>query len=183
MLTVGRTRHGGPLEQVNYPLLFAGQLLRFDLEPRELLVAAGEHDIHPIPVDQLVPEAGQGAVVVQAQAQACARTGFDWTAIDHVDTRRGVQLERRIARLLGGGCERPVGVHVELAHGRIHAFHAPTVDGVGIRIDRELVGLELGTLVSVSAPRDVDDAAEWTAAQVTPALAAELGAPGSGAAR
>lgn len=43
MLTVGRTRHGGPLEQVNYPLLFAGQLLRFDLEPRELLVAAGEH--------------------------------------------------------------------------------------------------------------------------------------------
>ncbi len=140
------------------------------------LVDAGEHDIRPIPVEQLVPEAGQGAVVVQATAQVCPRTGLDWTAIDHVATRRSVQLERAIARRFGGGCDRPVGVHAELEAGRIHVFFASSPDAVGARAAHDVMGLELGTLVSVRAPRDVDDAAEWTAQRLAPTLAELVGA-------
>ncbi len=139
------------------------------------LVDAGEHDIRAIPVDQLVPEAGQGAVVVQTTSQVCARTRFDWTAIDDAATRRGVQLERALARRFGGGCDRPVGVHVELEAGRIHAFFAPSPDDLGTRATHDVMGLELGTLVSVSAPRDVDDAAEWTAQRLAPTLAQLVG--------
>ena len=140
------------------------------------LVDAGEHDIRAIDVDQLVPEAGQGAVVVQATSQVCPRTGLDWSAIDHVATRRTVQLERAIARRFGGGCDRPVGVHAELEQGRIHAFFAPSPDDVGRRASHDVLGLELGTLVSVSAARDVDDAAEWTAQRLAPVLAELVGA-------
>lgn len=133
-------------------------------------------DVRPIPVEQVVPEAGQGAVVVQARAQVCARTGFDWTSLDHVATRRAVQLERSLARLLGGGCTRPVGVHAQLDVGRVLAFHAPTLDAAGTVAQLDVMGLELGTLVSVRAPRDVDDAAAWTADRLAPQLAELLGA-------
>lgn len=133
--------------------------------------------VRPIAVTQLVPEAGQGAVVLQARAHVCENTGFDFALIDHVATRRTVQLERALALQLGGGCEHPVGVHVELDAGRIHAFAAPSPDASGVRIVHDVVGLELGTLVSVSAAIDVDDAADWTAARLAPVLAAELGVP------
>ncbi|MCW2922075.1 MAG: Porphobilinogen deaminase [Thermoleophilia bacterium] len=140
------------------------------------LVDEGEHDIRAIAVDELVPEAGQGAVVVQTTTQVCPRTGLDWTAIDHVATRRSVQLERAIAKRFGGGCDRPVGVHAALEDGRIHVFFAPSPDEAGQRAAHDVLGLELGTLVSVSAPRDVDDAAAWTAQQLAPTLAQLVGA-------
>lgn len=140
------------------------------------LVDAGEHDIRPIAVDELVPEAGQGAVVVQARTQVCERTGLDWSAIDHAATRRAVQLERAIAKRFGGGCDRPVGVHAQLEDGRIHVFFASSPDVVGTRAAHDVMGLELGTLVSVSAPRDVDDAAVWTAQRLAPQLAELVGA-------
>jgi hydroxymethylbilane synthase len=127
-------------------------------------------DVGAIPVTQVVPEAGQGAVVVQAPARTCERTGLDWSRLDHVATRRAVQLERALAKLFGGGCERPVGVHVELADGNVHVFVSASPDEPGQRICHAASGTELGTLVSVSAADDVDDAADWTATQLHPHL-------------
>ncbi len=142
-----------------------------------LLDAANELDVRALAVDEFVPEAGQGAVVVQTRTQVCERTGFDWTLLDDLDTRRAVQLERELARWLGGGCERPVGVHCELARGRVHAFWAEAPMRAGRIVTIELVELELATLVSVRAPRDVDDAAAWSARKIAPSLAERLGAP------
>jgi porphobilinogen deaminase len=139
------------------------------------IVAAGEVDVRPIPVDVLVPEAGQGAVVVQAVARTCPRTSFDWSRIDHLETRRTVTLERLLAHELGGGCEQPVGVHVELGLGRIHAFAAPSPDEQGVRLRHDVMGLELGTLVGSDDAEDADEAARWTARRLAPHLAAELG--------
>lgn len=133
-------------------------------------------DVRPIAVDVLVPEAGQGAVIVQAPARVCTRTGFDFSRIDHAATRRTVQLERELARLLGGGCERPVGVHAQLDTGRIHAFHSARPDEAGTRATIDLVGLELGTLVSVAEPADIDDAAAWTARRIVDRIADAVGA-------
>ncbi len=142
-----------------------------------LAMTGGELDVRPLAVDRFVPEAGQGAVVVQTRAHVCDRTGLDWARLDDAATRRTVQLERELARLLGGGCERPVGVHVELEAGRLHGFWAASPDEAGRVATVDLVGLELATLVSVRAPVDVDDAAAWTARQVAPNLALELDAP------
>jgi hydroxymethylbilane synthase len=153
----------------------AGAILAMAGLVRLGLTSDPAYDIRAIPVDQLVPEAGQGAVVVQTVARTCPRTGFDWNLLDHVATRRAVQLERALAKLFGGGCDRPIGIHVQLETGRIHAFAAPSPDEAGTRIVWDAPGLELGTLVSVSAAEDVDDAAAWTARKVAPLLAVELG--------
>lgn len=143
------------------------------------IVDAGDVDVRPIAIEELVPEAGQGAVVVQATARVCPRTGFDWSRIDHVATRRTVQLERGLARELGGGCEQPVGVHVQLEHGRIHAFASSSPDEPGARVVHDVAGLELGTLLSTSDATDVDDAADWSARRLAPVLAGELGVVGA----
>lgn len=139
------------------------------------LVEQGDVDVRPIEVEQLVPEAGQGAVVVQSLARVCERTGFDWTRLDDLATRRTVQLERTLARRLGGGCEQPVGVHVQLDEGRIHAFASSSPDAAGVRFVLDLYGLELGTLLSVDDPQEADDAAELCANDLAPRLAQALG--------
>lgn len=153
----------------------AGCLLAMAGLTRLGIVAAGEVDVRPLDVDVLVPEAGQGAVVIQATARVCERTGFDWGRVDHVATRRTVQFERALARELGGGCEQPVGVHAELGQGRIHVFAAPSPEAAGVRVRHDVLGLELGTLVSVDDAQELDDAALWSAQQLAPQLAQELG--------
>jgi hydroxymethylbilane synthase len=153
----------------------AGCLLAMAGLTRLGIVEQGDVEIRPLDVDLFVPEAGQGAVVIQATARVCPRTGFDWSRVDHVETRRTVQFERALAHELGGGCEQPVGVHVELAAGRIHAFAAPAPDEPGVRLRHDVMGLELGTLVSVDDAQEVDDAAVWSAQQLAPQLAEELG--------
>ncbi|MCW2922655.1 MAG: porphobilinogen deaminase [Thermoleophilia bacterium] len=132
-------------------------------------------DVHPVPVEVVVPEAGQGAVVVQATAATCPRTGFGWHLVDHVATRRAVALERGLARRLGGGCEHPVGVHALLDAGRILAFAAPSPDEPGTIVAHDLLGLELATLLSTSSAADVEDAADHAAAKLAPVLAQRLG--------
>ncbi len=62
-------------------------------------------------VDELVPEAGQGAIVIQAHHERCAP--IDWQQVTHADTQWAVRIERAVARALDGGCTRAVGVHVD----------------------------------------------------------------------
>lgn len=131
--------------------------------------------VQPFDVDELVPEAGQGAIVVQARTHVCDTTGFVWSRIDDVDVRRTVSLERELARLLGGGCSRPVGVHVELSAGRIRAFASTSPDLPGQRAVLDIVGLELAPLLSVSDATDIDDAAVWVAAKLAVQVGAALG--------
>ncbi|MCW2956914.1 MAG: Porphobilinogen deaminase [Thermoleophilia bacterium] len=138
-------------------------------------LVAERDDITPIDVDDVVPEAGQGAVVIQARSHVDSRYGVDWSRIDDPATRRAAELERELARRLGGGCARPVGLHVELAESLVHAFAAPSPDAVGTRIRLELVGLELAPLLSVASATDIGDAVSWVADRLTPVLAEQLG--------
>jgi hydroxymethylbilane synthase len=58
-------------------------------------------------VDELVPEAGQGALALQV------RLGEEGlvAAVDDPETRRRVTAERRCTALIGGGCLAPVAAH------------------------------------------------------------------------
>lgn len=136
-------------------------------------------DILPLPVDVCVPEAGQGAVVIQTRERIDATSGFDWARIDHTATRRSATLERELSALLDGGCTRPVGVHADLGQQRLHVFVAASTDVAGTRVSLDIVELELAPLLSVSAPADIDDAAHWCAARVLPLVQAALAAAGS----
>jgi hydroxymethylbilane synthase len=57
--------------------------------------------------DQLVPEAGQGALALQVRAGEEQLVA----AADDGETRRRVEAERRCTALIGGGCLAPVAAH------------------------------------------------------------------------
>jgi hydroxymethylbilane synthase len=59
------------------------------------------------PVDEMVPEAGQGALALQV------RTGEEHlvAAADDAETRRQVEAERAVVAVVGGGCLAPVAAH------------------------------------------------------------------------
>jgi hydroxymethylbilane synthase len=57
--------------------------------------------------DELLPEAGQGALALQVRAGEEELVA----AADDVETRRRVEAERRCVALVGGGCLAPVAAH------------------------------------------------------------------------
>jgi hydroxymethylbilane synthase len=57
--------------------------------------------------EQIVPEAGQGALALQVRAGEEHLVA----AIDHGETRRRVEAERACVALIGGGCLAPVAAH------------------------------------------------------------------------
>jgi hydroxymethylbilane synthase len=62
---------------------------------------------HRFDPEQLVPEAGQGAVALQVRAVEEALVG----AIDDPETRRCVEAERACVARIGAGCLAPVAAH------------------------------------------------------------------------
>jgi hydroxymethylbilane synthase len=57
--------------------------------------------------DELLPEAGQGALALQVRAGEEERVA----EVDHAETRRRVEAERACVFSMGGGCLAPVAAH------------------------------------------------------------------------
>jgi hydroxymethylbilane synthase len=57
--------------------------------------------------DELVPEAGQGALALQVRAGEEQLVA----AADHAETRRRVEAERACVAIIGGGCLAPIAAH------------------------------------------------------------------------
>jgi hydroxymethylbilane synthase len=57
--------------------------------------------------DELLPEAGQGALALQVRAGETGLVG----AVDDAETRRRVEAERACVAAVGGGCLAPVAAH------------------------------------------------------------------------
>ena len=62
---------------------------------------------HRFEPDELLPEAGQGALALQVRAGEEHIVG----AADHEETRRCVEAERAVIAAVGGGCLAPVAAH------------------------------------------------------------------------
>jgi hydroxymethylbilane synthase len=62
---------------------------------------------HRFEPDEMVPEAGQGALALQVRAGEEHIVG----AADHGETRRRVEAERACVAVIGGGCLAPVAAH------------------------------------------------------------------------
>jgi hydroxymethylbilane synthase len=65
----------------------------------------------PIPVEEMVPAPGQGALAVQTVATSGAREAV--AALDHLPSRMAFEAERGVVSLLGGGCRLPLGAYAE----------------------------------------------------------------------
>lgn len=72
----------------------------------------------PIPVDRMVPAAGQGALALQVRADDEATTEAA-TAINDLEAMRELTAERTVVALLEATCASPLGAHARVEGGRI----------------------------------------------------------------
>jgi hydroxymethylbilane synthase len=82
-------------------ILAAAGLARLGLTPE---------NVHPLPVDEMVPAPGQGALAVQGRL---GQAGEAAAEIDHGPSRTAFEAERGVVSLLGGGCRLPLGAYAE----------------------------------------------------------------------
>ena len=85
--------------------------------------------------------AGQGAVALEIRANdesmhECVG------AVDDEQTMVRVLLEREFLRLLGAGCETPVGIFTTMENGTLHARARVYEEGQALRLEAELAGAQ-----------------------------------------
>jgi hydroxymethylbilane synthase len=71
----------------------------------------------PIPVEDMVPAPGQGALAVQARTEGPAVEAA--ASLDHRTSRDAFETERGVVARLGGGCRLPLGAYAERRDGGI----------------------------------------------------------------
>lgn len=67
-----------------------------------------------LPYQTMLPAPGQGALAIQAREDDYETLGW-LRQMDHWATRQAVTAERAFLEALGGGCQTPVGIYVEVA--------------------------------------------------------------------
>lgn len=85
-------------------ILAAAGVIRLGLE---------EHITHYLPLEQMLPAPGQGALGVQYRLTD-GRTHELLAAVDHQPTHTAVTAERAFLAALGGGCSLPVGAYASI---------------------------------------------------------------------
>jgi hydroxymethylbilane synthase len=65
----------------------------------------------PLPLDEMVPAPGQGALAIQAREGDGATDAV--SSIEHDRSRVAFETERDLVRRLGGGCRLPLGAYAE----------------------------------------------------------------------
>ncbi len=121
-----------------------------------------------IPLDQMTPAAGQGALVVQSKAGG--EEGLK--GLNHLESERELLAERAAVVGLGADCSSPVGIHARHQGGRlvVDGF-AGLADGSTWVRDRlegdpahpEAVGTELARRMSVAGATEILEQAAATA--------------------
>jgi hydroxymethylbilane synthase len=84
-------------------ILAAAGLTRLGLTPP---------NARPLPLEDMVPAPGQGALAIQARAGDDATLEI-LTGLEHPRSRAAFDAERRVTSLLGGGCALPLGAYAE----------------------------------------------------------------------
>jgi len=69
-------------------------------------------------LDEMVPAVGQGAIALEARRDAAGVLEF-LSSLQDEKARREIDAERRFLQGLGGSCTTPLGIHAEIAGGRI----------------------------------------------------------------
>jgi hydroxymethylbilane synthase len=106
----------------------------------------------PIPVEEMLPAVGQGALAVETRVDDHSTLRL-LAALEHAPTRNACEAERALLRSLGGGCQLPIAAHAVVA-------------GNSLRLEGLVAGLSGDVIIR--------DALEGTATEAS-ALGAELG--------
>ena len=106
-----------PLDAV---MLAAAGLLRLGLMSGDRIEIEGQ-TIHALTLDPVtfLPAAGQGAIAIECRA-GDAESYALLRALNHAETETRVIAEREYLRLLGAGCQTPVGAHTWITGDELH---------------------------------------------------------------
>jgi hydroxymethylbilane synthase len=94
-------------------ILAAAGLARLAIDPAD----HPQLTFSPIPLADMVPAPGQGAIALECRSEDCDRYRPHLCA----KTYYAVTIEKRLLELLGGGCQTPVGAYYTDAV--LHLFH------------------------------------------------------------
>ena len=108
----------------------------------------GERVTRLFSLDEMVPAVGQGALALEARADARPTLEL-LSALQDAKARLEVDAERRFLEGLGGSCTTPLGIHAELSGERLalRAFLSTVEGDRHIREDAEGPACEAGLLV------------------------------------
>ncbi|AEI38113.1 hydroxymethylbilane synthase [Zymomonas mobilis] len=124
------------------------------------LIRLGKGDIgYTIPLSEMLPAAGQGAIGIEALANSAA-----WSiiaAIDHQPTHRAVDTERQLLMRLNADCHSPIAAFAEVKENGIRLRACLyTADGqLSTAIDKFILqpsdAFDVGTLLLNQAPPEL----------------------------
>lgn len=103
-------------------LLAAAGLLRLNLLNANLSrIHIEGQTLHALVLDpvKFLPAAGQGAIAIECRAGDEAVI-HAIRALNHAETEARVTAEREFLKILGAGCQTPVGAHTTVQDGRLH---------------------------------------------------------------
>lgn len=103
-------------------LLAAAGLLRLNLLNANLSrIHIEGQTLHALVLDpvKFLPAAGQGAIAIECRANDAA-TIQAVRALNHAETEARVTAEREFLKILGAGCQTPVGAHTTIRDGQLH---------------------------------------------------------------
>ena len=117
-----------------------------------ILAAAGlrrlellDGDCHCLPVEQMLPAVGQGAIGIECRADD-AKLRERLTALGHAETVARVTAERAMNACLGGSCQVPIAGHAR-------------IDGDRLTLDGLVAGVDGVQVVRQTASGPVEEAA------------------------
>ena len=84
----------------------------YDSETSQIIIENKVLECLPLSVSDFIPAAGQGAIAIETLADAPVVDSLK--LINDVDTEDCVSVEREFLKLLGAGCDTPVGVSANL---------------------------------------------------------------------
>jgi len=101
-------------------LLAAAGLIRLGLLKDGLIQTDGQ-TLHGLTLDPVafLPAAGQGAIAIECRSND-DHTRTLLRAINHDDTELRVTAEREYLKILGAGCQTPVGAHTWISGDQLH---------------------------------------------------------------
>jgi hydroxymethylbilane synthase len=113
----------------------------------------------PLPTDRFYPAAAQGAIAIETRARDSRVVEYVRT-LNHAPTMARISAEREFLRLLGAGCQTPVGVHTELRGTRLHMavrVFSETVPSAAPREARGEADIDAPFTLAKRLARDVTD--------------------------
>jgi hydroxymethylbilane synthase len=96
--------------------------------------------MQPVPIDVLIPAAGQGALALQCRADD-ARVREVLTSMNDPDTADCVAAERELVRALNGDCTSPIAALATIEHDRLTLRGAVGTPGGGLPVRRASVAV------------------------------------------